>query len=262
MRFCPLYSGSSGNALLVLTEEAAILVDAGLPGRVITQALEAAGVAPEQLSGILVTHEHSDHVRGVGILARRYRLPVYANALTWRGMLPLTGEIPPAQARVFETGRDFYLAGVNVLPYAIPHDANDPVGFVLRSGGSQLTILTDAGHVDARMLDVAAGSGLVMIEANHDVEMLKAGRYPFPLKRRILGERGHLSNDACGAALSALYLRGVHRAVLGHLSRENNFESLALETVRGVLRAGDIPDEAFALSVAHRDRIGEMYEVG
>lgn len=261
MRFCPLYSGSSGNALLVLADGAAILVDAGLPGRVVTEALAAAGVAPEQLSGILVTHEHSDHVKGVGILARRYRLPVYANAGTWRGMRPLIGEIPPAQMRVFETERDFYLGGVNVLPYKTPHDANESVGFVFQSGGSKLSILTDAGHVNERMLDAVSGSGLILIESNHDVEMLKAGRYPFPLKRRILGDEGHLSNDACGAALTALYGRGVRRAVLGHLSRENNFESLALETVRAALRASDVPDEAFALSVAHRDRVGEIYEV-
>ncbi len=261
MRFCPLYSGSSGNALLVLADGAAILVDAGLPGRVVAEALAAAGVAPEQLSGILVTHEHSDHVKGVGILARRYRLPVYANAGTWRGMLPLIGEIPPAQMRVFETERDFYLGGVNVLPYKTPHDANESVGFVFQSGGSKLSILTDAGHVNERMLDAVSGSGLILIESNHDVEMLKAGRYPFPLKRRILGDEGHLSNDACGAALTALYGRGVRRAVLGHLSRENNFESLALETVRAALRASDVPDEAFALSVAHRDRVGEIYEV-
>ncbi len=261
MRFCPLYSGSSGNALLVLADGAALLVDAGLPGRVVAEALAAAGVAPEQLSGILVTHEHSDHVKGVGILARRYRLPVYANAGTWRGMLPLIGEIPPAQMRVFETERDFYLGGVNVLPYKTPHDANESVGFVFQSGGSKLSILTDAGHVNERMLDAVSGSGLILIESNHDVEMLKAGRYPFPLKRRILGDEGHLSNDACGAALTALYGRGVRRAVLGHLSRENNFESLALETVRAALRASDVPDEAFALSVAHRDRGGEIYEV-
>lgn len=261
MRFCPLYSGSSGNALLVLADGAAILVDAGLPGRVVAEALAAAGVAPEQLSGILVTHEHSDHVKGVGILARRYRLPVYANAGTWRGMLPLIGEIPPAQVRMFETERDFYLGGVNVLPYKTPHDANESVGFVFQSGGSKLSILTDAGHVNERMLDAVSGSGLILIESNHDVEMLKAGRYPFPLKRRILGDEGHLSNDACGAALTALYGRGVRRAVLGHLSRENNFESLALETVRAALRASDVPDEAFALSVAHRDRVGEIYEV-
>ncbi len=261
MRFCPLYSGSSGNALLVLADGAALLVDAGLPGRVVAEALAAAGVAPEQLSGILVTHEHSDHVKGVGILARRYRLPVYANAGTWRGMLPLIGEIPPAQMRVFETERDFYLGGVNVLPYKTPHDANESVGFVFQSGGSKLSILTDAGHVNERMLDTVSGSGLILIESNHDVEMLKAGRYPFPLKRRILGDEGHLSNDACGAALTALYGRGVRRAVLGHLSRENNFESLALETVRAALRASDVPDEAFALSVAHRDRVGEIYEV-
>ena len=236
-------------------------MDAGLPGRVVAEALAAAGVAPEQLSGILVTHEHSDHVKGVGILARRYRLPVYANAGTWRGMLPLIGEIPPAQMRVFETERDFYLGGVNVLPYKTPHDANESVGFVFQSGGSKLSILTDAGHVNERMLDAVSGSGLILIESNHDVEMLKAGRYPFPLKRRILGDEGHLSNDACGAALTALYGRGVRRAVLGHLSRENNFESLALETVRAALRASDVPDEAFALSVAHRDRVGEIYEV-
>ncbi len=261
MRFCPLYSGSSGNALLVLADGAAILVDAGLPGRTVTDALARAGVAPERLAGILVTHEHSDHIKGVGVLARRYRLPVYANAGTWNGMLPFTGEIPAPQVRVFETGRDFFLGGMNVLPFGTPHDAAEPVGFAFRQGGSKLSILTDAGHVNAPMLDAVAGSGLILIESNHDVDMLKAGPYPYPLKKRILGDRGHLSNDACGAALAALYGRGVRRAVLGHLSRENNYESLALATVRGALRENGIPDAAFSLSLAHRDQVGEMYAV-
>ena len=163
-----------------------------------------------------------------------------------------------AQMRVFETERDFYLGRVNVLPFKTPHDANESVGFVFRCGAGKLSILTDAGHITDHMLDAVAGSDLILIESNHDVDMLKAGPYPFPLKRRILGDNGHLSNDACGAAL---YGRGVRRAVLGHLSRENNFESLALETVRAALRASDIPDEAFALSIAHRDRIGEMFEI-
>lgn len=261
MRFCPLYSGSSGNALLILAEGAAYLVDAGFPGSTVTAAMAQVGVKPEQLRGILVTHEHSDHVKGVGVLARRYKLPVYANAGTWRGMIPITGEIPPSQVRVFETGRDFFLGGLRVLPFKTAHDANEPVGFVFRCGGAQLATLTDSGHVDEHMLDALAGSGLILLEANHDVDMLKASAYPYPLKKRILGDHGHLSNDACGAALCALYNRGVRRAVLGHLSGENNFESLAMETVRAALRDAGIPDEAFALSIAHRDKIGELYEI-
>ena len=261
MRFCPLYSGSSGNSSFIESGPVRLLVDAGLPGSRIISALRSIGVEPESINGILVTHDHSDHVAGVGILARKLHIPIYANAATWRAMAGALGPVPPEQTRVFETGRDFFIGPLNILPCPASHDGADPVGYVFTDGAKKLTVITDTGCFGADLVCAAAGSDLVLIESNHDIEMLKVGRYPYPLKMRILGAFGHLSNDACGEALVKLYTTGVRRAILAHLSQDNNIESLAYETVRAILRASDIPDEAFALSIAHRDAPGAVLEV-
>lgn len=260
MRFCPLYSGSSGNTSFVEGGGIRLLVDAGLPGRTIAGALRARGVEPEEIDGLLVTHDHSDHIAGVGVFARRYGIPVYANVGTWEAMLPFIGRVEPRLMRAFETGRDFYIGGLNVYPFATPHDAAEPVGYSFSDGSAKLTVMTDIGCFNDDLLAAAAGSGLLMIESNHDVEMLKCGPYPYPLKRRILGSEGHLSNDCCAEALIRLYATGVRRAVLAHLSRDNNIEALAMETVRQALREADIPDAEFLLSLARRDEVGEMFE--
>ncbi len=259
MRFCPLYSGSSGNLSFVEAGGMRLLVDCGFPASRAAAALKERGIAPDSINGILVTHDHSDHTRGVGVFSRRYHVPVYANEATFRAMLPQIGKLDPAMIRVFETGRDFYLGQVNILPVPIPHDAAEPVCYVFTQQGAKLTLMTDIGRFDERMRMAAQGSGLILIESNHDIDMLQAGRYPYPLKRRILGETGHLSNDACGQALVELYLTGVHRAILGHLSGDNNLEPLAMATVRAALREADIPDGEFELTLAHRERVGEMY---
>lgn len=259
MRFCPLYSGSSGNVSFAEGGGTRLLIDAGLPGKTVAAALESRGVDPRTINGILITHDHSDHVAGVGVFARRYKTPVYANAATARAMTGVTGAIPGALMRVFETGRDFYINSLNVYPFPIPHDAAEPVGFCLADGEAKLTAMTDIGVFNDDLFAAAAGSGLVLIEANHDVEMLKCGGYPYPLKRRILGPEGHLSNDGCAVALIRLYGTGVRRAVLAHLSLDNNYEALALATVREALRAADIPDGDFLISLAHRDAVGDMF---
>ena len=260
MRFCPLYSGSSGNASFVEGGGVRLLVDAGLPGKKIDTALAAHGEESARVDALLVTHDHSDHIAGVGVFARRFGVAVYANELTWEAMLPLIGKMPPELMRVFETGRDFYIGGLNVYPFPTPHDAAESVGYSFSDGRAKLTIMTDIGCFTDDLLAAAAGSTLLMIEANHDVDMLKAGRYPYPLKRRILGPVGHLSNECCADALIRLYGTGVRRAVLAHLSRDNNIEALALETVRQALRAAAIPDEDFIILPARRDEVGEMFE--
>ena len=262
MRFCPLCSGSAGNSLFVEAGGTRLLIDAGLNGRAVTETLASIGEDTRAIDGILVTHEHSDHILGVGVLARRCKIPIYANEATWRAMACAMGNVPPACVRVFETGRDFFIGELNILPFPTPHDATESVGFTIDCGSCRLAVMTDIGHVNARMLDAADRCDLVLIESNHDVDMLKAGPYPYPLKRRILGANGHLSNDDAGKALVSLYMRGLRAAVLGHLSQDNNTEFLALETVRAVLRENDIPDGEFELSVAHRRRVGKMYELG
>ena len=261
MRFCPLFSGSSGNCIFIEGGGVRVLVDAGLAGRTIINALAGINVSPDTIDAIVVTHEHSDHIKGVGVISRRYSIPVYANSATWDAMSPLIGEVAPSCVRIFETDRDFFIHELNVLPFATPHDAAESVGYCFNHKGAQVSTLTDVGHINARLLSAVQESDIILLESNHDVEMLKAGSYPYTLKRRILGDNGHLSNDAAGEALVKLYKCGLRNAVLGHLSHENNLEPLALETVRQALRNEDIFDEEFSLCVAHRDRAAGMFEI-
>ena len=261
MHFYPLFSGSSGNVSLVTAGDTRILIDAGLTGSAMAGALCETGVDPKSINALLITHEHGDHVRGAGVFSRKYDVPVYANRGTWEAMSAQVGRIAPHNMRVFETNRDFYIQNVNILPFKTPHDARESVGYTLECEGKRLCVMTDIGEADGRLLEAASGANLLLIEANHDVDMLKCGSYPYVLKRRILSSTGHLSNEAAGRVLAKLYLSGLKRAILGHLSRDNNTEALALASVRAVLRGEDIDDSAFELSVAHRDRVSGCYEV-
>ncbi len=262
LHFCPLFSGSSGNALYVACGQTRLLIDAGLSGSCIEQALLRINVAPESLTGILVTHEHSDHIAGVGVLCRRFGMPVYANERTWQAMQGKIGKIAPPMQRLFDTDCEFYLGDVCVWPHRIPHDAADPVGFSIMGAGKKLSVATDLGHTTAELIDRVADADLLLLEANHDVGMLQAGPYPYELKRRILGSSGHLSNEDCGRALVRLHSRGVRHALLGHLSGENNFPQLAMQTVCDALSAEGIRmGEGMDLRVdmTWRDRAGGYY---
>ncbi len=249
MTFCPLYSGSSGNAAYLEAGGARILIDAGLPGRMIEDALKSIGADPKSLNAILVTHEHSDHVRGVGVLARRYGLPVYLNGGCLKSLPAQVGRIPPENLRVFETGRPFFLGDTEITPFSTYHDCAEPVGFSFTDGSCRVSMLTDVGHVDERLMKAVANSDLLLLESNHDVDLLKSGPYPYPLKMRILSDVGHLSNAAAGRALAALSGMGVKNALLGHLSRENNYEQLALDTVKGVLAREGVTDVTLHLAL-------------
>ncbi|MEG2860158.1 MAG: MBL fold metallo-hydrolase [Clostridia bacterium] len=260
MEFAPLFSGSSGNAIYVRANETRLLVDAGLSGNRMQQELEKLDVEPGQLDALLITHEHADHVAGAGIFSRRYDLPVYATEGTWQAMSGKLGRIAPKHRCVIVPGQDFYVGDMNVLPFPIPHDAAQPVGFSFSAGGLKAAIATDIGHICETWLGELAGSDLVLLESNHDVEMLKAGRYPYALKRRILGDRGHLSNEDAGRAAVCLAERGVKHIILGHLSGENNFPALALQAVCYALdAAGLTPGEALGLDVARRDGLSGRY---
>lgn len=261
MTFCPLFSGSSGNALFVQYGQTRLLIDAGKPGRTLTEALRSIGVTPETLSGILITHEHSDHISGAGVMARKYRLPVYATAGTWRAMEKKIGPVPPELRVTFDKAQDFYLGQLGVEPFAIPHDAADPVGYRLYGGGISLATATDLGQFTRRVRDAIAGSSLVLLESNHDPDMLRANpHYPTVLKQRILGNHGHLSNEACADALMELVDSGVRNVILGHLSGENNTPHLALATSEArAEREGVKLGVELCLDLAWRDRVGGVY---
>ena len=243
MRFCPLCSGSSGNATYIEAGNARLLVDAGLSCKRITALLQQVGADPGSLTAILITHEHSDHISGVNILSKKYDLPVYANEACWRRMLPYMPGVAPRNVRVFETDRPFSIDGVTVLPFHGYHDSVAPVGYVIAYREQRVAICTDIGHIDDRILDLLSGCGLVLLEANHDVDMLMAGWYPYPLKQRILSGDGHLCNEDCAKALIELYHRGLRNAILGHLSAENNSPDLAMITVRSMLEQAGIGED-------------------
>lgn len=264
--FCPLRSGSSGNSLFVQAGTARVLVDAGLSGRAVERALAELDIPADSLSGILISHEHTDHVQGVGVLSRRYDLPVYATEGTWAAISdkPAFAAIPSKNIRVFSPGEDFYIRDLAVSPFSIPHDAANPVGFSLLYGGRKVCVATDLGHIASGWMQALAGADLVLLEANHDVGMLRSStRYHAGLKSRILGKHGHLSNADSGQALAKLVETGVHHVVLGHMSAESNTPDLARQTVCAALRdAGIRPDTDVRVDLAWRDHAGNLYEIG
>ncbi len=260
MLFCPLCSGSSGNASFLEAEGRRFLIDAGLTRKRIAALLESIGVPLHTIDAVFLTHEHVDHVAGAGVLARAHHIPVYAAADCFSALPPSVGEIPAACMRVFEPDREFFCGKVRVLPFSTPHDAAHAVGYSFMAEGRKVTVMTDVGHVDDRLLTQLSGSDLVLLEANHDVDMLLAGPYPYPLKQRILSRRGHLCNEDCGRALIALHERGVRNVILGHLSRENNTPELARVTIEAMLESAGILSD-MRVSVALRDRPLGMFEI-
>ena len=264
MLFCPLYSGSSGNALFVQYGQTRLLIDAGKTGKCIFDALDRIGVDPKTLNGILVTHEHSDHVSGVGVLCRKLKIPVYATEGTWQGMEKKVGKIPPEFRVAFDKTEDFYVGQIGVTSFAIPHDANDPVGYRLWGGNVSISTATDLGHFTRIVHDHVAGSSLVLLESNHDPEMLRLNaHYSSYLKQRILGRHGHLSNDSCAEALVELVNTGVQNVILGHLSGENNTPELALRTSENRVELEGIRlGQDLCLDIALRDEIGSVYHLG
>jgi len=262
LQFCPIFSGSSGNALYVGCGETRLLVDAGVSGKRVAAELQEIGVSPAQLTGLLVTHEHGDHIAGVGILSRRYDLPIYATERAWRSMRPSIGEVAARNVRMFEPEHNFYIGSMDVMPFRIPHDAADPVGFSFYAGQLKLSIATDIGCVQKSWMDAVAESDILLLESNHDVGMLEAGPYPYELKRRILSSHGHLSNEDASSAAVALIARGVRNVILGHLSGENNHPELAYETAAAAFRAAGIaPGEDIGLSVALRHKRSALFTV-
>lgn len=263
IRFCPIYSGSSGNATYFGAGDVNILVDAGLPGKHIVGGLQAIGVDPQSLDAILVTHEHTDHVAGVGVLARRFSLPVYATTPTWTAMERKVGAIPPRLIREIVPGTDFYIGAAGITPVSIPHDAASPVGYHFSCQGRNAAVFTDLGYIPSQVLDAVSDCEVLLIEANHDVEMLRRGPYPYDLKQRILSRKGHLSNDTCAQALVKLLERGVRNAYLGHLSADNNDPALALQTVKTALAAAGAQEgRDFAIAMAQRARPSAFYRNG
>lgn len=262
VKFCSLYSGSSGNCLFFGTEQTKILIDAGLSRKAIFQALEQIDQKPDQLKGILLTHEHNDHIKGAGILSRTLDIPIYATEGTWQACLPLIGDIAEKNMICIEAGKAFEIDDICVQPYSTPHDANDPVGYCLTAEGKKTVVATDIGKMTKALLKWFEKSDLLFLESNHDIEMLKIGSYPWYLKNRILGDKGHLSNETAAKTVAYMVKAGVTKVVLGHLSEKNNFKELAyITTVNEMKKEGILPGIDATIEVADRYTVGTIYDL-
>ncbi|QOR84298.1 MBL fold metallo-hydrolase [Geobacillus stearothermophilus] len=235
MRFSVLASGSTGNAFYVETDRQRLLVDAGLSGKQLEELFAEIGRHPKQLDALLVTHEHSDHIKGLGVLARKYRLPVYANEKTWRAMEQTVGDIPAEQKFVFPLGAVRTFGDVDVESFGVSHDAAEPMFYVFHYEGKKLALLTDTGYVSERIKKTIENADVFVFESNHDVGMLRMGRYPWSVKRRILSDVGHISNEEAGLALADVIGDRTKQIYLAHLSQDNNMKELARMTVAQML---------------------------
>jgi phosphoribosyl 1,2-cyclic phosphodiesterase len=263
-RFATLASGSSGNCVYAGLGGEHFLIDAGISGKRISSGISRFQIP--QLSGILVTHEHGDHVRGLGIAARRFRVPVYATPHTWRYFLRhgTIGPIPEELIRHVEPEQAFRVNNVTVTAFDIPHDASQPVGYTLQAGDEKIAVVTDLGQATDTVKQHIRDAKIIYIESNHDIEMVKNGRYHAALKARVLSARGHLSNAAAGILLSetckGLAVNKRPYVLLAHLSEENNRPMLAYDTVQRVLDGHDV--KVANLTVAERNEPGEMIVLG
>lgn len=262
MKFCSLYSGSSGNSIFIASEQARILIDAGLPGKKIDDALRSIEQNPDSIDGIFITHEHSDHIKGVGVLSRKYDIPIYANADTWNVMEKNVGKIKEHNIKIMDRRSILQIKDLQIKSFNIPHDAVAAVGYTVHCNGKQASVTTDFGVYTEEIRDNIKDSQVMLLESNHDVNMLKFGPYPYSLKRRILSEVGHLSNEDCGKALVDILKYGCEKQVfLGHLSGTNNQPDLAYETVVGVLRENNIElDKDVYLKMANRHSPSNIIE--
>ena len=263
MQFCTLFSGSSGNSAYLSTERGGLLIDCGMSGRQTLDALTLAKLDVSSIRAILITHEHTDHMKGVGVLSRKLRVPVYATEGTWEGMGRTVGELPSHHRVVIRTDESFFLSDIEAVPFHIPHDANEPTGFRFYIGRHSISVATDLGHFSKFVFQAIEGSDIVLLESNHDPEMLiNNPHYPERLKTRILGRKGHLSNDAGAQAAVRLLESGTKHLLLGHLSPENNTPKLAFDTASAALeKAGAVVGRDVTLNVAGRYRAGHLYHI-
>jgi len=256
-----LASGSSGNAIYIKNNKHSILIDAGLSGKELEKRMAAVDLNPADLSALLVTHEHSDHIKGVGVLSRRYDLPVYANDKTWTGSEKRLGKIKEKNQQIFSG--PFMIGELGFIPYATSHDANAPVGYICRCGNQKIGIATDTGFISEEAKKLLKGSDFLILESNHDLEMLMTGSYPWHLKKRIRSEQGHLSNDDAAALLPKLIKDNQPKVLLAHLSEENNNPQIAYITVKNDLEeAGFKIGEDLKLGWATQAKPTKVYKIG
>lgn len=249
--FFSLVSGSSGNASVIQHNNTTILIDCGLSGKKLTNLLKSADISCEDIDAMLITHEHTDHTAGAGVISRRFDLPVYATKKTHESMN--IGAIRDDNRKIISCGEDFTIGDIDIHSFKISHDASDPVGYTLTAGNVTYSIATDTGIMTDEIFSSISGSDYIMLEANHDIDMLMHGDYPYELKRRILGDKGHLSNDTAASTVIKLLESNAKGILLSHLSNHNNIPSIAYQTVAQALKEyGAVPNRDIRLGVADR----------
>ena len=260
--FCSLYSGSSGNSLFIQTKNTKLLVDAGVSSKKIEKALLDINVEPSSLDGVLITHEHVDHVQGLGTFSKKFDLPVYVNQETLDAMPKQKDKIPSNNVKTFKVTDKFSIGDLDIKPFPIPHDAANPCGFNIWKDNKKISIATDIGHMTNSILNQLHESLFIMLEANYDPEILRLSPYPFSLKTRIAGPNGHLSNETAGKTINELLKSGLKNAMLGHLSKNSNFPELAYQTVVDeLLGNSNFNKNSIGLSVASRESHSKIISI-
>jgi len=265
MRLCSIASGSSGNCIYVGSDTTHLLVDVGISGKRTEAGLKSLEICPTDIDGILITHEHADHIAGIGVMARKYGIPIYATPGTVKAIRSNTsvGKIDEDLFVEVQADSKFTIKDIVVNPMKISHDAAQPVAYRFAYGNRKAAICTDLGVFNEYTVDALRGMDALLIEANHDVNMLQVGPYPYYLKQRILGDRGHLSNENSGKLLSRILHDDLKTIILGHLSKENNLPELAYEAVRMEITYGDNPYKAedFDIQVANRSDVSQVIQL-
>lgn len=264
MKICSLASGSSGNCIYIGNEDTNLLIDVGISGKKVRLGLEEIGVDPSTLNGILITHEHSDHIKGIGVIARKYKIPMYTNQQTFKTVLgnKSVGIIDEALYKEVNENQSFMIGSIKVTPFSSSHDAIDPLCYIFNHKDKKISVATDLGTYNDYTKSFLANSNVLFIEANHDVRMLEVGPYPYYLKQRILGDLGHLSNELSAKLVCEIYHEALSHIILGHLSHENNMPDIAYETVKAeMLSRLEITDDQLNIIVAKRNSNTELISI-
>lgn len=265
MRLCSIASGSSGNCIYAGSDATHLLIDVGISGKRIEEGVATLGLKLSEIDGIFITHEHADHISGLGVLARKYAIPIYGTPGTIQAIRQTAslGKIDDALFHCINADEKFVIKDMSLYPMRTSHDAAEPVAYRISHDKKKIGIITDLGCYNDYTVACLQDLDVLYLEANHDVNMLQTGPYPYYLKQRILSERGHLSNEASGRLLCRLLNDHIQAIMLGHLSKENNLPELAYETVKVEIMMSDTDYQAddFLIHVAKRSEVSQMIEI-